>query len=534
MRTNTTVSFISCFLFLLFCLLMTGCRDSSPVFSDADTFLGVPILSETDYQSLIEKRKEAPDTFAPLCFAGNPLPHETDTGYYFLPQTPGNDWDTGGLSCSHAHIAIHESQLTSDTTAKAFLAAEGRALTFLLYNETAYATADIIVTTLPVITLTDIPDSNSDQPMAAHFSLYDPERGITDSAMEIHVRGGTSRLYPKKNYKIDLVTPEGNKNKISLLGMRQDSDWILTAMYADESKIRDKLTYDLWIDLTADRYDYDFDNGVHTEYVEVILNGRYWGLYLLSTPINKQSQHLLSSEILIKNKTWEIPTIEQLLSAGESTACAGLELKKPDEASQEIWNCVADLFYTIFETSNDDFKANILQYVNLDNLLDYWLMVNLSSGGDNTWKNCFITFKQNPDRSYTAIFTPWDCDLTWGLTWVTTDNLCWRYADEMFTKILYFCPASRVIENDAGGALSRLKSRWSELTSDEGIFSQESLFSRVERLTSITIDSGAYMRDHVRWPQGGYSDDDNAYIKYFIPIRLRSLNEFITSLPDHN
>ena len=53
-------------------------------------------------------------------------------------------------------------------------------------------------------------------------------------------RGRTSLSFLKKSYKVEL------NNSYSLLGMGKDDDWILDALYTDSSKVRNKLSYDLW------------------------------------------------------------------------------------------------------------------------------------------------------------------------------------------------------------------------------------------------------------------------------------------------
>ena len=74
--------------------------------------------------------------------------------------------------------------------------------------------------------------------------------GVKESSYNAHLRGNTSRMYPKNGYKLNLVknTASGTvvNNKQAVFGMREDDDWILYAMYNDESKIRDRLCIDIW------------------------------------------------------------------------------------------------------------------------------------------------------------------------------------------------------------------------------------------------------------------------------------------------
>ena len=93
------------------------------------------------------------------------------------------------------------------------------------------------------------------------------------------VHGGVSQSYSKKSYGITLDAP------ISLLGMRKSAHWLLNAAYIDRSLMRHKLSYDLFRSLSspnAPRF------AVASRFVEVHLNGKYNGVYLLMERLDGQ------------------------------------------------------------------------------------------------------------------------------------------------------------------------------------------------------------------------------------------------------
>jgi len=104
---------------------------------------------------------------------------------------------------------------------------------------------------------------------------------LTDSATQLKVRGGTSFVFPKQQYKISLTQAEDDKkSKLSLLGMNTDEDYILDALWNDYSKIRTKLSFELWNQISSYNVNYgqfDYD----AEYVELYINNEYNGLYML-------------------------------------------------------------------------------------------------------------------------------------------------------------------------------------------------------------------------------------------------------------
>src|SRR6185369_7610310 len=60
----------------------------------------------------------------------------------------------------------------------------------------------------------------------------------------VWVRGSSSAAHPKKPYRLELVDENGGSLKAPLLGMPNESDWILFPAYTDKSLVRDVLGYE--------------------------------------------------------------------------------------------------------------------------------------------------------------------------------------------------------------------------------------------------------------------------------------------------
>ncbi len=99
-------------------------------------------------------------------------------------------------------------------------------------------------------------------------------------AIEIH--GESSTMFPKKSYRLETQDSLGENNNVSLLGMPKENDWILYGPYSDKSLIRNALIYRLSNDIG--RY------APRTRFCELLLNGEYMGLYLLTEKI-KRDKH---------------------------------------------------------------------------------------------------------------------------------------------------------------------------------------------------------------------------------------------------
>ena len=120
---------------------------------------------------------------------------------------------------------------------------------------------------------------------ATLFSGMFSDGAVVHTEGRIKVRGALSTHFPKVGYslKLEMTDEFGNrkKNPLSFLDMRVSDSWNLTALYADDLKIRDKVSIDLWQQLMAeeDAYGTEAAFGANMEYVEVLRDGDHLGLY---------------------------------------------------------------------------------------------------------------------------------------------------------------------------------------------------------------------------------------------------------------
>jgi hypothetical protein len=89
----------------------------------------------------------------------------------------------------------------------------------------------------------------------------------------IEWRGTSSLAFPKKQYDLETRERDGDNREVELLGLPEEEDWVLHAPYVDRSMMRNAVAYGTsrMVGHYASR----------TRYVEVLLNGRYRGVYVL-------------------------------------------------------------------------------------------------------------------------------------------------------------------------------------------------------------------------------------------------------------
>ena len=101
-----------------------------------------------------------------------------------------------------------------------------------------------------------------------------------DGTVGIERRGSSSQtISDKKPYSIEVRDAAGDDLAVSLLGMPKESDWALIAPYSDKALIRDALTYNLAGTFMA--------WAPRTRFCELVLNGDYKGLYVLTEKIKR-------------------------------------------------------------------------------------------------------------------------------------------------------------------------------------------------------------------------------------------------------
>jgi len=133
-------------------------------------------------------------------------------------------------------------------------------------------------TKLPVIAIRAAKPIPDDPKVAARLRVTSDGAGVYAGRAGIELRGHSSQLFPKKQYGIELRDRRGEGRDVSLLGLPADDDWVLSANYSDKTLMRNALAYRVSRRVFG-RW------APRTRHVEVLLNGRYRGVYALTQRI---------------------------------------------------------------------------------------------------------------------------------------------------------------------------------------------------------------------------------------------------------
>jgi hypothetical protein len=131
---------------------------------------------------------------------------------------------------------------------------------------------------LPIVRIGTSKPVPNDPKIAARMRIGDRGRRVYAGRAGIETRGHSSQLFPKKQYGIELRDRRGEGRDEALLGLPEDDDWVLSANYNDKTLMRNATAYRTARTIFG-RW------APRTRYVELVLNGDYRGVYVLTQRI---------------------------------------------------------------------------------------------------------------------------------------------------------------------------------------------------------------------------------------------------------
>lgn len=497
------------------------------------------IIDQKEVEAIIKNRTEKFPLLDSLTFDEETLFYDNDnkTFYYSLVEGNASAYDpdvkiTG--ENEHLKIAFVEDSITAEGIKN------NDAITILAYTGEEYCCYSLKCTSLPLMNI-ECTEEIGDDSVPMSIVLFDNRqqaaRRIISSEGNIHIRGVTARLYPKKGYRFSL-TQESNggnlrTNHVSLLGMRKDDDWLLYAAYNDQEKIRNVFSSNLWEYTCATDNAYKINTGMEYKYLELFLNGEYWGLYALGYPIDEKQLGLNkenSEEALYKIMDW---TRGNSLDYAEDGCITGY-VDEGAEDGNGNWIPIQN-YFDIFYSSMDD-NEKLYAIIDIDNVIDNYLFYNLTQGTDNVSKenvkNQYFSIHSRLGKVI-AMYSPWDMDNTWGNTW-RDDTLISEQQpytlSEKYNHVMESGVVNQLILNQDDSIWEKIFDKYEYLRGNG--WSDENISSLLDEYEKNIYLSGAYLRDMERWPEGVYADAAKgmSVFRTFVMSRLQETDEYFERL----
>ncbi len=468
----------------------------------------------------ISGRKEDPGLIRALYFDEEQLFYDESQHTFFYSLIPGSPRSYDPLvtfESERKNVTLAFSEPVSDR-----LIREDRPITLTAFSDDSMMTYRLKCTTLPLMALycdEDLTFDPSDMTMVLYDNSEKASRRRIESTGTIHVRGMSSAEYPKKGFRLSLTKENtAKKNKVSLLGMREDEDWILIPAYTDAYRVRNTFSSNLWTDSCGRDNLFGVVNGNHYEYLEVFMNGRYWGLYALGFPIDQNQLDIDAEqdEYIYKKRFWD---------NGSDTDYVSSSWKVMSPYGDECTNCTLEWkplqdHYHLLNEHPDDFKA-LRESVDMDAAIDIYLFYGLIQGIDNVehsdTENIMLSAKKDAEGIYRMLYTAWDMDLTWG-EYVQSEEKNTMLESGVIGQLITMKDPD-IFDDIMKKYRAFRKTDWS----DENIDALLDLYE--EKIYA----SGAFSRDIARWPESTYfeGEKDLSVFRTYVHNRFREYDEYL-------
>lgn len=346
--------------------------------------------------------------------------------------------------------------------------------------------------------------------MTDPFNEYNGKIGI-------EFRGSSSQsMMPKKSYGFETWDVNGNAIDSSLLGMPKESDWILSASYSDKSLMNNYMTYDLarMMGWYAPR----------CQYVELVINGQYQGVYILMEKIKRENDRVDIANLQPTDIYGDDVTGGYIIKIDKTTGAGGggwtspyapdtnvngqaifFQYEEPNDLvivpQQEAYiQAYVDSFETALAGPNfADTAIGYAHYINVNSFVDYFLLNELSRNVDGYRLSTYLYKDKFSNGGKLVIGPAWDYDIAWA-----NANYC-RGSDTSGWAIDFArtCPNDnwqipfwwdRLLQDT--NFQNKVRCRWEELS--QTILSTNYLLNYTDSMeTYVTEGAG---RNFVRWP----------------------------------
>lgn len=210
------------------------------------------------------------------------------------------------------------------------------------------------------------------------ITIVDPSTGsvINETQGQVAYRGNSTLNAPKKPYKIKL------SEKIDVLGMGKAKKWAFLACAYDKTMIRNKLAFDFATEI-------GLDYTSESRFVELYLNGKYLGCYVMIEPVETGSTRVdidVNEDDVDANTSFLIELEMERVEADKTYITTELGKMRfafddPDEVSEAniayVQNQLAAFEELIFtDISGKSAQEIDVLYTQIENIIDVESFIN--------------------------------------------------------------------------------------------------------------------------------------------------------------
>ena len=226
---------------------------------------------------------------------------------------------------------------------------------------------------------------------------------VTVSGTEINAekagirgRGNTTwEFYPKKPYRIKF------EEKVSVFGEKANKSWVLLALYNDFSAVKDRLAFTMADALGTDVFVPSYN------YVELYLNGKYNGLYLMTDQVDENKGRAdVKADVDEMENADDVPFLVELDDYAPNEGEEGIDwfsvaghpynIKYPerDERNEEIadeqFNYIKNYVQRAQTACEEGDYETFAELVDVDSFIDFYIVQEVMGQPELNWKSVYM------------------------------------------------------------------------------------------------------------------------------------------------
>lgn len=399
-------------------------------------------------------------------------------------------------------------------------------------------------------------DNGTGKTNYADLATHPDQKVDYEGYISLKYRGNSSfNSSDKKPYGFKTIAKPleegGKKVKVSLLGLGKDNDWVLLAPFADKSMIRDVLTFELgrpYLDWVPS-----------SRHVEVVVDGKYYGIYILTERPGKGKNRLNLHDPgedggdLTGDWRVEIDRDDEdhyyrskyhpygRYGTVDNTKYITYQYDDPEyedfadlpagteKAIQKSIDDMEDCF------AGDNYKDPVngyRKYIDVTSFIDYMLSTEFTFNVDG-YRLSSHMYKYSETRAKNeGLDSRWKCTL-WDFN-IALGNAdyykgsrtdLWQYdmnSRETDNQLVPFW-WKRLIDDPA--YQTDLKARWAQYR--EGQYADNRIDAKIDSLATLLTSGGAMGRNEAAWGMFGRYVWPNAYVGYSFNDEISYLKRWI-------
>lgn len=228
---------------------------------------------------------------------------------------------------------------------------------------------------------------------------------VTTARVQIKGRGNATWRYPKQPYRLKFA------EKVSLLGMPKDKSWVLLANYKDRTSLRNWMSF--FISSLS-----NLEYTPRSKFVELILNGEYYGTYQLCEKLK------ISNNRVNVGEDGYLLEFDEYAKIEEDARCIYTEhlrhpinVKEPeceygDKKYEAIKNYILTAESVLYSDNFKDPENGWRKYLDEESFIEWYWVNEITKNLDGF--RCSSTFFNKMPEGKLKIGPVWDFDHSFG------------------------------------------------------------------------------------------------------------------------